>query len=105
MKPLFFLGLGMCFLGGCIIRHEEDHAGSGGYGGGSAGTYNLTEPQMAESLQQRKIQNILRTGAKIVVTTNPGCIMQIRAGLEKSGIRVLHIADYLADSLTPKNLI
>ncbi|HEX7859156.1 MAG TPA: (Fe-S)-binding protein [Verrucomicrobiae bacterium] len=67
---------------------------------GSAGTYNLTEPQMAESLQQRKIQNILRTGAKIVVTTNPGCIMQIRAGLENRGVRVLHIADYLADSLT-----
>jgi len=38
MKPLFFLGLGMCFLGGCVIRHEEDHAGTGGYGYGGSTT-------------------------------------------------------------------
>jgi glycolate oxidase iron-sulfur subunit len=66
---------------------------------GSAGSYNLTEPEMAERLQQRKIQNILQTGANIVVTTNPGCILQIRAGLRKAGaphIQVLHLADFLA---------
>lgn len=64
---------------------------------GSAGSYNLTEPEMAERLQQRKVQNILKTGAKIVVTSNPGCILQIKAGLAKAGadIRVLHIADFL----------
>jgi glycolate oxidase iron-sulfur subunit len=66
---------------------------------GSAGTYNLTEPEMAESLQQRKVQNILRTGAKTVVTTNPGCMMQIRAGLEKEKVRVMHIADFLLEAL------
>ena len=38
---------------------------------GSAGSYNLTEPEMAARLQQRKIKNILATGAEIVVTTNP----------------------------------
>lgn len=66
---------------------------------GSAGSYNLTEPAMADRLQERKIANILRTGAAIVVTTNPGCILQIEAGLKKAGqgqIQVLHIADYLA---------
>ena len=65
---------------------------------GSAGSYNLTEPEMAARLQQRKVENILRTGAKIVVTTNPGCLLQIRAGLRAAGagdIEVLHIADYL----------
>ncbi|HYV28986.1 MAG TPA: (Fe-S)-binding protein [Candidatus Eisenbacteria bacterium] len=70
---------------------------------GSAGSYNLTEPEMAERLQQRKIQNILQTGAQIVVTSNPGCILQIRAGLEKAGasqIQVLHIADYLLAAAT-----
>lgn len=66
---------------------------------GSAGTYNLTEPDMAASLQMRKVQNILRTGAKTVVTTNPGCILQIRAGLEKENIQVMHIADFLAEAL------
>lgn len=65
---------------------------------GSAGSYNLTEPEMAARLQRRKTENILKTGAKIVVTTNPGCLLQIRAGLRKAGaddIEVMHIADYL----------
>jgi glycolate oxidase iron-sulfur subunit len=69
---------------------------------GSAGTYNLTEPEMAASLQNRKIQNILRTGASTIVTTNPGCILQIAAGLQKAApgkIRVVHIADFLAEAL------
>ena len=71
---------------------------------GSAGTYNLTEPKMAEALQLRKVQNILNTGATTIVTTNPGCILQVSAGLEKAvpgKIRVLHIADFLAEALTP----
>jgi glycolate oxidase iron-sulfur subunit len=65
---------------------------------GSAGSYNLTEPEMAERLQLRKVENILRIGAQIVVTTNPGCILQIRAGLKRAGaehVEVLHIADFL----------
>jgi glycolate oxidase iron-sulfur subunit len=65
---------------------------------GSAGSYNLTEPEMAERLQHRKIKNILASGASIVVSTNPGCLLQIRAGLDKAGarhIQTLHIADYL----------
>ncbi len=65
---------------------------------GSAGTYNLTEPEMAARLQRRKIENILKTGALTVVTSNPGCLLQIQAGLRKAGrpdIRVVHIADFL----------
>jgi glycolate oxidase iron-sulfur subunit len=66
---------------------------------GSAGSYNLTEPEMAERLQRRKIENILKTGAMVVVTTNPGCLLQIKAGLKKAGrddIEAMHIADFLA---------
>ena len=64
---------------------------------GSAGSYNLTEPEMAGRLQRRKVENILKTGAQTVVTTNPGCILQIRAGLKMAGakIEVLHLADFL----------
>src|SRR5262249_42876587 len=65
---------------------------------GSAGSYNLAEPAMAERLQARKVENILKSGADLVVTTNPGCLLQIRAGLQKAGashVRALHIADYL----------
>lgn len=67
---------------------------------GSAGTYNLTEPEMAARLQERKVGNLLKTGAEIVVTSNPGCILQMQAGLKKAGagqVRVMHIADYLVE--------
>jgi glycolate oxidase iron-sulfur subunit len=68
---------------------------------GSAGTYNLTEPEMAARLQRRKIENIIRTNADIVVTSNPGCLLQIRAGLRRtdSSARAIHIVDYLTESL------
>ena len=67
---------------------------------GSAGSYNLTEPEMAARLQRRKVENILSTGAEVVVTSNPGCQLQIQAGLKKAGskMRVMHIADFLATS-------
>ncbi len=72
---------------------------------GSAGSYNLTEPEMAERLQHRKVQNILKTGAQVVVTSNPGCMLQIEAGLKKAGaqIRVQHIADFLAERLAKES--
>ncbi|GDY20081.1 glycolate oxidase iron-sulfur subunit [Verrucomicrobiota bacterium] len=65
---------------------------------GSAGSYNLTEPEMAGRLGSRKTGNILQTGAKTVVTTNPGCILQMQAGLREAGVKdveVLHLADFL----------
>lgn len=65
---------------------------------GSAGTYNLTEPAMAARLQERKTRNLLATGARTVVAANPGCLLQLRAGLDAAGaaeVEVLHLAEYL----------
>ncbi|HXJ77360.1 MAG TPA: heterodisulfide reductase-related iron-sulfur binding cluster [Candidatus Methylomirabilis sp.] len=64
---------------------------------GSAGTYNLVQPEMARQLQQRKIAHIRETGADAVVTANPGCIIQIAQGLHAAGtpVEVLHIVDVL----------
>ena len=64
---------------------------------GSAGIYNLTQPEMATRLLHRKIQNVLATGADAVVTANPGCILQIQAGLRAHGanIPVLHLVELL----------
>ncbi len=69
---------------------------------GSAGSYNLTEPEMAARLQRRKIDNIISTGADVVVTSNPGCLLQIQSGLKKAGakVRVIHIADFLATGIS-----
>src|SRR5438874_5310534 len=45
---------------------------------GSAGTYNVTQPELARTLLARKVPNIEKTGADVVVTANPGCLMQIQ---------------------------
>ena len=59
---------------------------------GSAGIYNLTHPEAADRLGRRKIDHILETGAEMVVTGNPGCMVQIAAGLRAVGspVRVVH---------------
>jgi len=69
---------------------------------GSAGSYNLTEPEMARRLQERKIRHILATKAQVVVTTNPGCLLQIQAGMKAASaghVRAMHLADYLAEPM------
>jgi len=67
---------------------------------GAAGTYNLTEPEMAERLSRRKLQNILSTGASVVVTANAGCLLQIAREARAQGhrLRVVHPMDLLDQS-------
>ncbi|HBH04840.1 MAG TPA: 4Fe-4S ferredoxin [Candidatus Rokubacteria bacterium] len=64
---------------------------------GSAGLYNLTQPEMATRLRERKVGHVLATGAEAVVTANPGCILQIQAGLAARGAaaRVFHLVELL----------
>jgi len=70
---------------------------------GSAGSYNLTEPGMAGRLLARKIGHIVATGADCVAAANPGCALQIRAGLDESGsrIRVAHPVELLDEAYGP----
>jgi glycolate oxidase iron-sulfur subunit len=64
---------------------------------GAAGSYNLTEPEMADQLAARKLKHILKTGAEAVVTGNAGCALQIQAALKEAGhnIRVFHPMDLM----------
>jgi glycolate oxidase iron-sulfur subunit len=64
---------------------------------GAAGTYNLTQPEMASRLAQRKLANILNTGADAVITANAGCILQIAREARDQGHRlaVYHPMDLL----------
>jgi glycolate oxidase iron-sulfur subunit len=55
---------------------------------GAAGTYNLTEPEMAGRLSRRKLQNILSTGAQAVLTANAGCLLQIAREARQQGQRL-----------------
>ena len=52
---------------------------------GSAGTYNIMNPGPATELGDRKAANIVATGADVLVTANPGCLMQVTSAIERSG--------------------
>lgn len=55
---------------------------------GSAGVYNILEPDMAERLLEHKIRRIIESGARTVVTGNPGCLLQIASGCRRRGVDV-----------------
>jgi glycolate oxidase iron-sulfur subunit len=61
---------------------------------GSAGSYNILQPQIATQLRERKLANIERTGAAVVATGNVGCIVQLQAGGTRS-IAVVHTVELL----------
>jgi glycolate oxidase iron-sulfur subunit len=65
---------------------------------GSAGIYNLIQPEMADKLLQRKLDHIATTGATTVATGNPGCLLQIQNGATARGtpLEVLHPVTLLA---------
>jgi glycolate oxidase iron-sulfur subunit len=68
---------------------------------GSAGVYNLMEPEIATKLLVRKLDRIAATGADTVVTGNPGCLLQLRRGLADRGlaIRACHPVEILAQAV------
>ena len=68
---------------------------------GSAGIYNLQQPEIAGRLLDRKLDEILSVDPQRVTTANPGCLMQIRYGLENSGtsIPVQHPVELLYESV------
>jgi glycolate oxidase iron-sulfur subunit len=67
---------------------------------GSAGIYNLIQPEMANDLLRRKLKHIKESGAKIVATGNPGCLLQIVNGAkeERIELRVVHPVTLLAEA-------
>lgn len=69
---------------------------------GSAGIYNLLEPEAGAALRDRKVRNVLRTDADIVVSGNPGCMMQIASGLDANGrtMRSVHLIELVDASIT-----
>jgi glycolate oxidase iron-sulfur subunit len=65
---------------------------------GSAGIYNVLEPDMSSRILDEKMDDLLTTGAEMVVTANPGCQMQLEAGLlrRRTSVPVRHLAELLA---------
>ena len=69
---------------------------------GSAGVYNVTQTQTSLELLAEKMQCAAETGAEAIVTANPGCLLQMRAGSEihKTGHQVLHVMELLDRALS-----
>jgi glycolate oxidase iron-sulfur subunit len=71
---------------------------------GAAGIYNLVEPDTSNAVLAPKLRNIAATGADRVATGNPGCLMQIGAGLRRASIgsRAVHPVELLDESYARK---
>ena len=67
---------------------------------GSAGIYNVVQNEMAERLLKAKMQRVDETGAELILTANPGCLLQLRAGVSRSSRkrRVLHVVELLDEA-------
>jgi glycolate oxidase iron-sulfur subunit len=68
---------------------------------GSAGVYNITQTEASLELLAEKMKHAASTKAQTIVTANPGCLLQMRAGadLHKTGQQVLHVMELLDRSL------
>jgi glycolate oxidase iron-sulfur subunit len=75
-----------------LARHDECCGG--------AGVYGITHPELGGEIGRDKVSAVLETGAEVVVTGNPGCLMQIGAGLRMEGRRVdaVHPVELLDES-------
>jgi glycolate oxidase iron-sulfur subunit len=73
---------------------------------GSAGIYNVAQNEMAEQLLENKMRRVDETGAEVILTANPGCLLQLRAGVAESGNprrRVLHVVELLEEAYAAAN--
>ena len=69
---------------------------------GSAGVFNLLQPDTANQLADRKVDNLLTTGAEAVVSANPGCLLQLMYGLRRRGLNAMpafHMVELLDASM------
>ncbi|MDD2732994.1 MAG: (Fe-S)-binding protein [Desulfuromonadaceae bacterium] len=69
---------------------------------GSAGTYNITRPEMSDRILQRKLDTVRASGADILVTSNPGCLLQLKKGLadQLPAVKLMHLTEVLALSMS-----
>ncbi|MBS4189355.1 (Fe-S)-binding protein [Bacillus sp. FJAT-49705] len=70
---------------------------------GSAGIYNIVESEMSMKILDTKMVNVKEANAKTIVTANPGCLLQMKLGIEREGLtgnmRAVHIVDLLLEAV------
>ncbi|WP_203362900.1 (Fe-S)-binding protein [Bacillus sp. REN10] len=71
---------------------------------GSAGIYNIVEAEMSMQILDHKMEKAKETAAHTIVTANPGCLLQMKLGIEREGlsetVRAVHIVDLLLEALS-----
>jgi glycolate oxidase iron-sulfur subunit len=69
---------------------------------GSAGIYNIVEPEMSMQILDYKMEMAKQTKAATIVTANPGCLLQVKLGIERAGladrVRAVHLIDFLLEA-------
>jgi glycolate oxidase iron-sulfur subunit len=71
---------------------------------GSAGTYNILEPEIALRLRDRKIANILATAPDLIATGNIGCMAQIASGISIPVLHTIELLDFAYGEIKPQGL-
>jgi glycolate oxidase iron-sulfur subunit len=68
---------------------------------GSAGIYNLTQPQMSVQVLDHKMEQVDHTDAEYIITANPGCLLQMQWGIYRSGQprKAMHLIDFVAEAV------
>lgn len=79
-----------------VELHESDRCC------GSAGIYNVVQPAMAGGILDEKMGHVKRTRADVLVTSNPGCLLQMKHGIHKAGLdkemRAVHLVDLMVEA-------
>jgi len=75
---------------------------------GSAGIYNITQPEMSGAILESKMEHANATGADIILTSNPGCLLQMKLGVARHGdpsrTDAMHVVDFLHERLRRSNV-
>jgi glycolate oxidase iron-sulfur subunit len=70
---------------------------------GSAGIYNMLQPELANEILDKKMEKVKETDSAVLITANPGCFLQMKLGVHREGmesvIETKHVVDYLVESI------
>jgi glycolate oxidase iron-sulfur subunit len=73
---------------------------------GSAGIYNIVQPNMANDVLEHKMEHVKETNAHYLITSNPGCLLQMKLGIEREKLggrmEAVHIVDFLYDRISSR---
>ena len=77
---------------------------------GSAGIYNITQPELSQEILERKMTHLAATEADIVASGNPGCLLQLQVGIQKHGLAMqamhpVNLLDYAYRGIPPEDFL